>query len=200
MAHSEDPPQPQIKIVFEGEAESARPDFFTPDDHTPDPTTHVVGNDRLATLVGAVSDTVDELRAQRLADAMAGSGRSLHSLFPERVAQVIQATKVPLDLVLALLSDGIAGTTSLRLDDASPTVKDGIASFSGKLRIPGPIRSRPVDLRVYPTASANLTVLELLPRRRWIPQTERYLRAGVPAISGLTDVIEAAVADEPNRG
>jgi hypothetical protein len=193
MAQSKDPPRPEIQIVFEGDAEKARPDFFAQDGDKPQPTSHVVGNDRLAALVGAVSDTVDELREQRLAVAMAGSGRSLHGFFPERVAQVIQATKAPLDLVLALLSDGIAAETALKLDDTRPTVKEGVASFSGKLRVPGPFGSRPVDLRVYPTASANLTVLELMPQRRWIPQTARYLRTGVPTVTRLTDLIEAGM-------
>ncbi len=189
----------EVQIVFEGDADAYRGEAGVDDPDALVRPTHVVGNDHLASLVTAVGDSVAELREQRRADAMAGlSGGVLSTVLPERVAQIIQATQVPLDLVLALMADGIAGPDhgrALRLDSTiEPVVESGVATYRGRLTMTRPPTRRPVDLRIYPTASANLTVLELLPRRRWMPQTERYLSAGVPAVSELTDAIEAAAA------
>jgi hypothetical protein len=192
----------EVQIVFEGDADVRAPDLGRPDSgdgdvHSGPGTTHVVGNDRLATLVTTVGHSVTELREQRLNDAMAGlSGGVLSTVLPERVAQIIQATQTPLDLVLALLADGIADAShglALRLERTTePIIEAGVATYRGRLRMNRPPTRRPVELRIYPTASGNLTVVELLPRRRWMPQTKRYLTAGVPAVSELTDTLEAA--------
>lgn len=190
-------PVADVQIVFEGDADASHPELGSVADEIDPAPTHVVGNDRLANLVTAVGDSVAELREQRRSDAMAGVGGGvLSTVLPERIAQIIQGTLTPLDVVVALLNDGIAGAAHgrpLRIEaGTAPTVLEGVASYRGSLRLSRPPTRRPVDLRVYPTASGNLTVLELLPRRRWIPQTERYLSAGVPAITELTDAIENA--------
>ena len=185
---------PRVEIVYEGDTDGERATFAGLSDAGGEPPAdhagHVVGTDRLGALVGAVSDTVDDIRDQRPDGA---DTSALSAVLPERVAQVIQATQVPVDVVVALLTDTAIGRTgALRLDPAPPRITGGVATFHGRLRLQRPPGRRHVDLRVYPTTSANLTVLELLPRRRWMPQTERYLRAGVPAVSELTDRIEAA--------
>ncbi len=195
---SDEPDSEPIEILFEGDATANR-DFgwSTGDGDEPTPT-RVVGNDRLAALVFAVSDNVAELRSQQRAESHAGaSGGAIASVFPEKTAQVVQATQTPLDLVLALLADGVASDASRRLtlDQATdPVIAEGVATFPGRLRLKQSPLRRSVDLRIYPTASHNLTVLELLPRRRWVPQTDRYMAVGVPAITELTDAIEAAAA------
>lgn len=200
MPDDEDPEV--IEILFEGDANQRPRDFGwsnDPDSELEPHPTRVVGNDRLAALVFAVSDNVAELRAQQRAETSGGgaTGSAMATVFPEKTAQVVQATQTPLDLVLALLAGGVVDESSKRLtlDDAvTPTIADGVASFAGRLRLRRPPGRRLVDLRVYPTASHNLTVLELLPKRPWMAQTDRYLAAGVPAITELTDAIEAAAA------
>lgn len=191
---------PHVEIVYEGDASGDRPSFAGLGEAGDDPpgasTGHVVGTDRLGALIGAVSDTVDDIRDQR-PEAGTDMG-ALSAVLPERVAQVIQATQVPVDVVVALLTDTAIGRTgALRLDPTPPRITGGVATFTGRLRLQRPPGRRHVDLRVYPTTSANLTILELLPRRRWMPQTERYLRSGVPAVSELTDRIEAAAPTPP---
>ena len=194
----------EVELVFEGDADAV---VDVPivgrawlDDH-PDhgeATSQVVGADRLAQVVTVVADTVEQVREQRRTERMAaGSGGT--TLFPERQARVIQATQVRFADVLAVLAQGVA-TPGLRLDSTVPTAQHGIAVFTGRLRMrSGPVARR-VELRVYPTQSSNLTVLELQPQRTWMPQTRRYLRAGVPAITDLTDRIErAAAAGERGR-
>ena len=189
-------PRPEVEVLFEGDADQVVDvpilgDAWQPEDAVGDPS-HVVGSDRLGHVVSIVSDTVETIREQRREEQMAAGGTST-TMFPERQAQVIQATQVPLADVLALLAQGLT-TPGLDLDDTVPTANDGIAVFPGKLRMKVLPLPREVELRVYPTASSNLTVLELQPRRKWMPQTRRYLSAGVPRITELTDRIERAAA------
>ena len=189
-------PRPEVEVLFEGDADQVVDvpilgDAWQPEDAVGDPS-HVVGSDRLGQVVSIVSDTVETIREQRREEQMAAGGTST-TMFPERQAQVIQATQVPLADVLALLAQGLT-TPGLDLDDTVPTANDGIAVFPGKLRMKILPLPREVELRVYPTASSNLTVLELQPRRKWMPQTRRYLSAGVPRITELTDRIERAAA------
>ncbi|MGI9621647.1 MAG: hypothetical protein ACR2PK_02325 [Acidimicrobiales bacterium] len=212
MSGSEEEPERKVEIVFEGAddgpvdvpiarpADEPRPGPDTGSTSTRNPldsgeeapaSGHVVGKDRLGNVVGAVNDTVEQLRQQRREAQLVGSGGpSRTTLFPERTAQVIQATQVDIAIVLQLISDGIV-SGALELDAAVGVPRDGVAVFTGRLRMPTSRLNRRIELRIYPTASTNLTVLELLPRRRWMPQTERYLKAGVPVITDLTDRIEA---------
>lgn len=199
----EDAPPDAVEILFEGDADD-RPLLEWPDgsEDEPPPPTHVVGNDRLAALVTAVGDSVADLRDQRRSEAMTGTaagGRGA-PLFAEQEPQVVQATQTPLDLVLALLADGVADRAArrrLRLGHTTqPQLEYGMAAFAGRLRLrPRPLHRR-VTLRVYPTASHNLTVLELVPDRHlpWLSRTDAFLAAGVPAITELSDAIETAAA------
>lgn len=203
VAGSDDPEPPEIDMVFEGDvtepvhvpiaAVPGDPGAPDTDVKAPEPEFHTVGRDPLGQVAGAMSDTVAHLRAQRLESRAAaiGTGRgSNHDHAIERMAQVVQATPVDIDVVLGLLTDGtVRSATNLRLT-GEPGVRNGVVLFDGYLRLRRPPTRRRIELRVYPTASGNLTVLELLPRRDWMPQTKRYLRSGVPAITDLTDRIE----------
>ena len=62
-----------------------------------------------------------------------------------------------------------------------------------------PRRSRSATLRAYPSRSANLTVLELVPRRRRLIHTGAFIRAGVPAIATLSCRINRVVGVRPAR-
>ncbi len=53
-------------------------------------------------------------------------------------------------------------------------------------------RTRPATLRAYPSRSANLTVLELVPMRSRLIHTRAFIRAGVPAIATLCSRINRA--------
>lgn len=53
-------------------------------------------------------------------------------------------------------------------------------------------RTRPATLRAYPSRSANLTVLELVPTRSRLIHTRAFVRAGVPAIATLCSRINRA--------
>ena len=197
----ERPPRPEVEVLFEGDADQIVDvpilgDAWKQESDEPEPS-HVVGNDRLGHVVSVVSDTVEAMREQRREEQMAAGGTST-TMFPERQAQVIQATQVPLADVLALLAQGLT-TPGLELDDTVPRTDDGIAVFPGRLRMKILPLPRSVELRVYPTASSNLTVLELQPERKWMPQTRRYLSAGVPRITELTDRIERAAASGPRH-
>ncbi len=55
-------------------------------------------------------------------------------------------------------------------------------------------RSRRATLRAYPSPSANLTVLELVPTRRRLVQTRAFVEAGVPAIATLSGRIASVAA------
>ena len=143
-------------------------------------------------MVATFGSTLDSIRASQ--------GRAPRHNLPtgsggnqKRIAQVVQATPVDATLVVELIRSNAARATLLALDADDPAVGRGDVVFPGRLRMRGRTRRR-VELRVYPTASGNLTVLELLPRRSWMPQTRRYLRAGVPAITELSDAIEEAAA------
>lgn len=192
---------PEVELVFEADfgpvpddAEIVAVPITGPDgEQLPEWSGHLVGHDRLADVVEGVSATLEQMRDHRREARARNTGAAREtSLLPERVAQVVQGTQVDLGSVLALLASGLA-TPALELDESPPDTERGMAVYEGRLRMPGPLPRRRVVLRVYPTASANLTVLELLPRHPWVRQTRTYLRAGVPAITDLTDRIEAAV-------
>lgn len=53
-------------------------------------------------------------------------------------------------------------------------------------------RTRRATLRAYPSRSANLTVLELVPTRPRLIHTRAFIRAGVPAIATLCSRINQA--------
>lgn len=160
------------------------------DDETVARPGHIVGHDRLADVVTTFGSTLESLRASQgrapRHNLPTGSGTN-----QKRIAQVVQATPIDAGRVVELIRADAACVPLLVLDTGQPAVGRGDVVFPGRLRMPGGTRRR-VDLRIYPTASGNLTVLELLPRRSWMPQTRRYLRAGVPAITALSDAIEAA--------
>jgi hypothetical protein len=161
------------------------------DAYAGDPGT-VVGHDRLADVVTTFGATLDAIRASQgrapRHNMPTGSGTN-----QKRIAQVVQATPVEATRVIELIRSNAAQVPLLALAADDPAVGRGDVVFPGRLRMPGGTRRR-VELRIYPTASGNLTVLELLPRRSWMPQTRRYLRAGVPAITALSDAIEEAEA------
>lgn len=111
--------------------------------------------------------------------------------WPDRHAQVVQATKVEPGRVGQHVSDRVGLVhNQLRIDSTARTAR-GQFEADGQLYL-GLARWREVTLRIYPTPSANLTVIEMLPRRAWMPQTARYLAAGVPAVAELIRQIEAA--------
>jgi len=58
-------------------------------------------------------------------------------------------------------------------------------------------RTRRAILRAYPSPSANLTVLELVPARSTAIRTRSFIRAGVPAIATLCSRINRAAATRP---
>lgn len=187
--------EPEVEFLFEGDADAIVDvpilgDGWA-DEQQDDASSHVVGSDRLAQVVTVVSDTVDQIREQRREEQMSAGTGGGATLFPERQAHVIQATQISFPDVLALLAQGLA-TPRLRLDSTTPTADEGIAVFTGHLRMRVVPVPRRIELRVYPTQSSNLTVLELQPQRTWMPRTRRYLRTGIPAITDLTDRIERA--------
>ena len=154
---------------------------------------HTAGRDPIGDAIGSVAESVEQHRAQRAQAAAQYRGSSaLANLISQRVAQVVQATKVEFPEVLELIQTEVRTATQLRILDHTPGSADKPDIFDGYLRLRRPPTRRRIELRVYPSASGNLTVLELLPRRGWMPQTKRYLQAGVPAITDLTDRIEAA--------
>ncbi|MDH3299194.1 MAG: hypothetical protein OES24_01655 [Acidimicrobiia bacterium] len=59
-------------------------------------------------------------------------------------------------------------------------------------------RTRPATLRAYPSRSANLTVLELVPTRSRLIHTRAFVRAGVPAIATLCSRINRAAGNRPS--
>lgn len=58
-------------------------------------------------------------------------------------------------------------------------------------------RTRPATLRAYPSPSANLTVLELVPTRSRLIHTRSFIRAGVPAIATLGLRINQVAGNRP---
>lgn len=205
MPNAAEPDPPEVELLFEGDVdEPARVPVVRRDPEASptlrgssapeaaEPSFHTVGADPLGAIAETLSDTLEELRQQRAATRTSDAGGTTprHDDVVDGVAQVVQATSIPLERVLAYLAsvDEVAG---LRLSAPHPTVLEGMAVYSGVLRLQRPPTRRRIELRVYPTSSGNLTVLELLPQRNWMPQTKRYLQAGVPAITALTDRIEA---------
>ena len=158
------------------------------------PTFHDVGGDRLGAALGTVADSVAQARdrkAEAAVLAMAGPGSRFADLLPDRTAQVVQATPLGTsDVITMLEAGGSVSPTLTGLTKRAGSASERVAVFDGVLHLSRPSTRRRVELRIYPTASGNLTVLELLPRRVWMPQTKRYLAAGVPAITELTDDLE----------
>lgn len=151
-----------------------------------------IGHDTVGELLINLKDYRDRRQVSAMA-SRAPMGSPVASFFQKRTAQVMQATLVDLPEVLTALTDPAFwdDIKGLSVDASSASATDREVVLEGRLRMPRGFR-RKVQLRVYPTPSENLTVLELLPLRRWMPQTRRYLRAGVPAITALKDRIEAA--------
>lgn len=114
--------------------------------------------------------------------------------WPDRSAQVVQATNVTPQEAAAFLGSISEFKDQLRVVSVT---ERGPNEFEvrAQLRM-RPTGWRAVKLRIYPTPSGNLSVIEMLPQRSWMPQTERYLAAGVPAITALTDQMEASLSDE----
>lgn len=198
MAGKADGEPPEIQIVFEGDSDAPPTAAASDIEAAPPPSFHAVGSDPLGAVAASVADTVAEIRRHReevRATEQATNQAARHDLAMERLAQVVQATSVPLEAVLLLLRTSVPRAEHLELTDREPDVRDGVAVFNARLKQRRPPMARRVELRVYPTTSGNLTVLELLPTRAWWGQTRRYLEAGVPAITDLTDRLEAAAAE-----
>lgn len=152
------------------------------------------GSDYVGDGLATLRDWHHKTTARRLLpesqSSPSSTGRT--ALLPKRKAQVVQGTQLPLDQVLNLLTspDFFPRRSAFRLRPESLHDTDGEQVLTGTMRMAlGPLR-RQIQLRLYPTPSGNLTVLELLPKRRWMPQTRRFLRAGVPTITKLTDKLE----------
>ena len=137
------------------------------------------------------------------------------------VAQILQATKSPPTEVLAFLNQGaVAGRflRKLKIDRGSATVQLASGQLaSGQLASEQLARSdtkasskggrhevlltatlftvfpllRKVAVRVYPSASQNLTIIDVLPLRSVPGSTKWFIAAGVAAVTELTDRIEA---------
>ena len=85
-----------------------------------------------------------------------------------------------MDHIAGRLGQRIAGLRIIDIrTDERPTVLDADLGRAALLR-------RSVRLRVYPTPSANLTVVELLPRRRrTLLPVRLFLRGAKPAVARL---------------
>ena len=155
------------------------------------------GSDRLAFVMAEARDAITEPR--RIAgydnDGLPAGRNSLW--WPDRTAQVVQVTNRRPAAVGELLIARIGETHGrLRILDVvvrSPTQ----FSAEAQLRLRGTGWSG-VTLTVFPTPSTNLTVIEMMPRRAWMPQTKRYLAAGIPAITDLRAELEADI-ERPGR-
>jgi len=188
--------EPEVELLFEGDL-NARP--VTPldtealeDNGEAAPNFHSVGADPLAKAVSSVADSLAAARTARseaAAIGMANQSSRFSDLLPERTAQVVQATRAPARHVIQVLRarvDGEPFNDTLWLTGSTDTGRNDVGIFEGSLAMRWPSTRRRIELRVYPTSSGNLTVLELLPKRIWMPQTRRYLAAGIPAISAMT--------------
>ncbi len=80
----------------------------------------------------------------------------------------------------------------LNVDLASLAVGDQGSSWKATVRYGRFGRTRQARLRAYPSPSANLTVLELVPTRQSIVMTTAFVRIGVPAIATLGSRILAS--------
>lgn len=187
---------PTVPVVRECDIPSRRvldERFSLSDDHDDVTGDEVVvqhetfGDDPVTRAVASVEGWI-ERALESLSVATVESTGSANPLRPKRFAQVIQATRTPLDEVLSAL-EARQGTwhERLRIDRRLPPSKGTGRQeimFAARLRMPI-VGRRAVTLRVYPTPSRNLTVIEMLPTRRWMPQTRLYLHVGVPAITQL---------------
>ena len=192
MADEDDVEAAHVEIVFERDLS----DRFGGSADT-DSNAHTVGRDPFGEAIASVAESVEQHRTQRAQASSQYRGSSaLTNLISQRVAQVVQATKVPFPDVLQLIQTEVRAAKQLRILEHTAGDPNKPDTFDGYLRLRRPPTRRRIELRVYPSASGNLTVLELLPRRAWMPQTKRYLESGVPAITDLTDRIEAAASDE----
>lgn len=152
--------------------------------------------DRLAHAIAEARDAITEPR--RIAGyENEGLSTGRNSLWwPDRTAQVVQVTSRGPAAVGELLTARIGQTHGrLRILDV---VMRSPRQFSAeaRLRVRG-TGWRSVTLTVYPTPSSNLTVIEMMPRRAWMPQTKRYLAAGVPAITAFREDLETDSDDSP---
>lgn len=126
-------------------------------------------------------------------DGLPSGGTSLW--WPDGTAQVVQATSIKPKAVAVFLASRIGQAN--RYFRITSVVARTSSQFNAnaQLRIRG-TGWRDVTLKIYPTPSANLTVIEMMPRRAWMPQTKRYLAAGVPAITELKEEVEAATTED----
>ncbi len=184
-----EPDPRRVEILHEGDADEPVRVPIADQGAGPPPPGHVVGRDPLGSAIDAVASIADPAAPGRVPPQQ----RPPQPFFWRRAAQVVQATRVPFETVSSLLGERVAEADGLRLG-ARVGRGAGEVVFAGRLGGRRGRGGRRVRLRIYPTPSANLTILELLPERRWMPQTDRYLRRGVPAVSDLTDRIEAAAA------
>ena len=211
MGEAGSEPLPVVPIVHEGDVHSShalRERFAAPkpDDPVDDTDTIVqhetFGDDIVTQAVASVEDWIDRARETFAPPPVEGT-RSTNPLLPKRFAQVIQATHTPMADVLAALDDRTGvWRDRLRIDGRLPSPKSTgrrETMYGARLRMPILGRRR-VTLRVYPTPSTNLTVIEMLPKRRWMPQTRRYLHAGVPAVTTLMRSFSREAAEpRPSR-
>lgn len=156
----------------------------------------VFGDDRLTRMVAAAEGVIDRTRSEGPSRTPAGSGQGWAAgWLGVRTAHVVQATRVGVDVVVAMLTAAlgadVAGNPGALRLEGSTTRENGDTEFVGRLRMSRHTWRR-VRILAYSTPSENLTVLEMLPARSWVRQTRRYLRAGVPAMTALTDELEAA--------
>lgn len=149
-------------------------------------------SDRLAQGMAEAGEAIAEVRRTTGYghDGLPSGGTSLW--WPDRASRVVQATTVNPNEVVAFLTGRIGQVNPrLRITAVEERTRNQV-SANAQLRVRG-TGWWGVELTIYPTPSANLTVIEMMPRRAWMPQTRRYLAAGVPAITGLRADLEADV-------
>ena len=154
-----------------------------------------------------VSERLSDGRAHRFEVGTTQGGSATET---KPVEQILQATRSSPNEVVAFINEGIAigpwgrrltiarGSARIRVSDGDRQVATSAAQvlrnevvFAGRLWAGYP-PARSVNVMVYPSASQNLTVIEVLPIRIWPGSTSLFLRAGVASITQLTDEIEAS--------
>lgn len=86
----------------------------------------------------------------------------------------------------------------LTVDPASLEVDRGGLRWRARLRT-GPLGRRRANLRLYPSPSRNLTVLELIPQSRRPFRTRSFVRWGVPAVGELAARLSRVSGQPPSR-
>ncbi len=169
-----------------------------------------VGSTEAASLDGSTVQShghrLSERLDQRRQDRFSVSVASDNSAISKPVAQIVQATRLSPTIVVNHLNRGTStgrlfrrlaitrGTATVRVADGdrasgTPNAGRNEVAFEGHLwAVFPPVRR--VVVRVYPSASNNLTIIEVLPTRLWTGSTRWFIRAGVHAVTALTDEIE----------